>query len=229
MSRRGDAQNQKERTKVSKPIGAKEAALRVQREQRAKEQKAKPRTAAQQMMVDDGLPPALVRAGGSPKLAKPVNASAGVTLAPPIAVQKAIAADLAEPTDDGPDFPDRSDAVKQREFKDSTEGEVEKAQDDPASRTTKETTVAKKSKTKTKAKAKAKAKSAVKAKVKTAVKSGSKVAMIADLLKRLEGCTTADVLKATGWPSVSMPAQAKAAGVTLRKTKAGRTTTYFAA
>ena len=211
---------------MSKPIGAKEAALRVQREQRVKEQKAKPRTAAQQMMVDDGLPPALVRAGGSPKLAKPVNASAGVTLAPPIAVQKAIAADLAEPTDDGPDFPDRSDAVKQREFKDSTEGEVEKAQDGPAPRTTKETTV-KKSKTKTKAKEKAK--SAVKAKVKTAVKSGSKVALIADLLKRPEGCTTADVLKATGWPAVSMPAQAKAAGITLRKTKDGRTTTYFAA
>jgi len=63
------------------------------------------------------------------------------------------------------------------------------------------------------------------------VRSGSKVEIIASLLKRPEGCTTADVLKATGWPSVSMPAQAKAAGVKLKKQKdlEMKVTRYFAA
>lgn len=59
------------------------------------------------------------------------------------------------------------------------------------------------------------------------VKSGSKVALIADLLVRPQGCTTADVLAATGWPAVSMPAQAKLAGLTLRKEKVGKVTTYY--
>lgn len=59
------------------------------------------------------------------------------------------------------------------------------------------------------------------------VKTGSKVALIADLLVRPQGCTTTDVLAATGWPSVSMPAQAKLAGLTLRKEKVGKVTTYW--
>jgi len=57
-------------------------------------------------------------------------------------------------------------------------------------------------------------------------KKESKVDTIAALLKRKEGCTTADVLKATGWPSVSMPAQAKAAGLKLKKDKDGKVTRY---
>lgn len=55
----------------------------------------------------------------------------------------------------------------------------------------------------------------------------SKVHVIGDLLKRPEGCTTTDVLAATGWPSVSMPAQAKLAGLVLRKEKVGKITTYY--
>jgi hypothetical protein len=62
----------------------------------------------------------------------------------------------------------------------------------------------------------------------TVVRPGSKAAAIADLLRRPEGCTTADVLKATGWPSVSLNQQATAAGLTLRKVKEGRITRYFA-
>jgi hypothetical protein len=59
-------------------------------------------------------------------------------------------------------------------------------------------------------------------------KHGSKNAMISDLLRRPEGCTTADVLKLTGWPAVSMPQQAKAAGLTLRKEKvSGQSTRYY--
>ena len=61
------------------------------------------------------------------------------------------------------------------------------------------------------------------------IRPGSKVELIAGLLKRPEGCTTADVLTATGWPAVSMPAQAKAAGLTLKKEKDGSVTRYRAA
>jgi hypothetical protein len=43
----------------------------------------------------------------------------------------------------------------------------------------------------------------------------SKTEIVANLL--LKGTTTAEVLKATGWPSVSMPAMAKAAGLDLTK------------
>lgn len=58
---------------------------------------------------------------------------------------------------------------------------------------------------------------------------GTKLALIVDLLKRKQGCTTADVLKATDWPSVSMPQQAKAAGLKLRKEKEkGKPTRYYA-
>jgi hypothetical protein len=60
-------------------------------------------------------------------------------------------------------------------------------------------------------------------------REGSKTALIAGLLTRKQGCTTADVLKATGWPAVSMPQQAKAVGVGLRKEKDGKVSRYWAA
>jgi hypothetical protein len=60
-------------------------------------------------------------------------------------------------------------------------------------------------------------------------RAGSKTALVADLLARKEGCTTADVLKATGWPAVSLPAMAKAIGVKLRKEKDGKVSRYWAA
>lgn len=59
------------------------------------------------------------------------------------------------------------------------------------------------------------------------VSSGSKAALIADLLLRAEGCTTKDVLAATGWPAVSMPQQAKVAGLLLRKEKVDGATRYW--
>lgn len=55
----------------------------------------------------------------------------------------------------------------------------------------------------------------------------SKVQIVASLLTRSGGCTRKDILDATDWPSVSVDAQAKAAGLKLRKVKEGRTTTYF--
>ena len=59
------------------------------------------------------------------------------------------------------------------------------------------------------------------------VREGSKLAIIVGLLTRPEGCTVAEVLEATEWPSVSMPQQAKAAGLTL--VKEGRPARYRAA
>jgi hypothetical protein len=57
----------------------------------------------------------------------------------------------------------------------------------------------------------------------------NKVALIGELLRRKQGCTREDVLAATGWPSVSMPQQARALGVELRKVKnEGEVTRYFA-
>lgn len=49
----------------------------------------------------------------------------------------------------------------------------------------------------------------------------------ADLLLRTEGTTSAEILEATGWPAVSVPAIAKASGLTLRQEKDGRTTRYW--
>ena len=61
------------------------------------------------------------------------------------------------------------------------------------------------------------------------VRAGSKLELIVGLLKRPDGCTTADVLKATGWPAVSMPQQARSAGLTLKKEKVDGVTRYSAA
>lgn len=60
-------------------------------------------------------------------------------------------------------------------------------------------------------------------------REGSKLAIVVGLLTRPEGCTTKEVLDATGWPTVSMPQQAKAAGLTLRKEKDGKVSRYFGA
>lgn len=60
------------------------------------------------------------------------------------------------------------------------------------------------------------------------VRGPSKTDMVAELLKRPGGCTTKDVLAATGWPSVSMPQQAKAAGLVLIKEKVDGVTRYRA-
>lgn len=51
--------------------------------------------------------------------------------------------------------------------------------------------------------------------------------LAAELLQRPEGCTTRDILEATDWPSVSVPAVAKASGLTLTQKKEGRVTTYW--
>jgi hypothetical protein len=49
----------------------------------------------------------------------------------------------------------------------------------------------------------------------------------AALLTRAGGCTSRDLLDATGWPAISVPATAKASGLKLRKEKVGKVTTYY--
>jgi hypothetical protein len=89
-----------------------------------------------------------------------------------------------------------------------------------------------------KAKSPAKAKAAKKAKVtkaKSPAKNGAakstrgvKMQYIHALLVRKSGCTSKEVLAATGWTAVSMPAMAKACGLKLRKEKEqGSVTRYF--
>jgi hypothetical protein len=55
----------------------------------------------------------------------------------------------------------------------------------------------------------------------------SKAAIIGALLGKPEGTTTAEILAATGWPSVSVPAQAKACGLELRKEKIDGVLRYY--
>lgn len=61
------------------------------------------------------------------------------------------------------------------------------------------------------------------------IREGTKLATIVGLLGRPGGCTAAEILKATGWPSVSVPQQAKAAGLTLLKEKDGKVIRYRSA
>lgn len=79
------------------------------------------------------------------------------------------------------------------------------------------------------AKKTSKAKTAPASKSTEGVRPGTKLALVVEMLKRTEGCTTAEVLTATGWPAVSMPQQAKAAGLMLRKEKDGKVSRYWAA
>lgn len=58
-------------------------------------------------------------------------------------------------------------------------------------------------------------------------RKGSKSAIIERLLTRPEGCTSADVLKATKWPTISMPAIAKQLGLKLKRDSSGDVMRYF--
>lgn len=90
-----------------------------------------------------------------------------------------------------------------------------------------ETKLAKKSNTKKAKAAKAKARTKVSGKT-SGVKPGTKLAKVAEMLTRPGGCTAEQVKKACEWPSVSMPQQAKAAGLKLKKEKVDGVTRYTA-
>jgi hypothetical protein len=69
---------------------------------------------------------------------------------------------------------------------------------------------------KTPPKAKAAPKAAARGKE---ARPGSKLEIIVKLLRRKGGCTMKQALAATGWPAISMPQQARAAGLKLKKEK----------
>lgn len=56
---------------------------------------------------------------------------------------------------------------------------------------------------------------------------GDKIAGIHALLTRPAGCTAADILSFTGWPTVSVPQVAASAGLKLSRKKEGRALRYF--
>jgi hypothetical protein len=60
-------------------------------------------------------------------------------------------------------------------------------------------------------------------------RKGVKTAIIRELLTRVGGCTTAEVLAETGWKAVSMPDQARRLGVELKTEKDGRIARYWIA
>jgi len=59
------------------------------------------------------------------------------------------------------------------------------------------------------------------------IRPGSKLEIVANLLKRQQGCTAKEALSALGWPAISFPQQAEAAGLKLRKEREGRITRYW--
>ena len=61
------------------------------------------------------------------------------------------------------------------------------------------------------------------------VRPGSKLETIVKMLQSKNGCTSAEILAACSWPSVSVPQQARAAGLKLKKVKDGKVTRYYAA
>jgi hypothetical protein len=63
----------------------------------------------------------------------------------------------------------------------------------------------------------------------TEVRPGSKLEKIVKLLTRKQGCTAKEILDVCKWPSVSVPQQARAAGLKLIKQKNGDGVTVYRA
>lgn len=57
---------------------------------------------------------------------------------------------------------------------------------------------------------------------------GSKARIIGDLLLRPEGTTAAEVMRTVGWPSVSIPQQARLCGLRVTRHRMGRSVRYYA-
>lgn len=110
-----------------------------------------------------------------------------------------------------------------------TAAQPEKEQD-MATKTSKKK--AKTSKAKTKVAKKPAAKRAAKAASgsetkERGIRPGSKLEIVVGLLKRPQGCTSAEILAACQWPAVSVPQMARSAGLTLRKSKDDKVTRYW--
>lgn len=193
-------------------IGPKEAATRALREQKAVECRIDHDDPTPGTVSKDMCAVCTPRKRGTPRSEKRrEGGDPGVTLAPPIAIQQAIAKDFADEQSTAPVQSEEQAPQPQQETDAMTTKRSKKAA----------TAKARSGKSKT-------PKTGKKSKI-GAPREGSKLAIVGKLLARPEGCTTQDVLKATGWPSVSLPQQAKALGVTLKKEKDGNVTRYRAA
>lgn len=58
---------------------------------------------------------------------------------------------------------------------------------------------------------------------------GSKSHTVGQMMMRPEGVIASEAIAATGWPSISLPQQAKACGITFTTQRTGRVVRYFAA
>lgn len=189
-------------------IGPKEALLRAQREAACKIKHDDPACLIPKVTCRTCNPQLSRR--GPPTETKLQND--GVALAPPVSVQKPLAKKLAS---------HHKELAKTAPATPAAKGQESKMR---KTKTTKKAAAKKAANGKARAPVKA-----AKGASKSAVRPGTKVALVAGMLQRPEGCTTKDVLKATGWPAVSMPQQAKAAGLTLKKDKKDGVTVYSAA
>jgi hypothetical protein len=59
-------------------------------------------------------------------------------------------------------------------------------------------------------------------------RTGSKAFIVGELLLRPEGVTRAEACAATGWPSISLPQQAEACGLSFTTQRIGREVRYYA-
>lgn len=195
-------------------IGTKELELRKMRETIADGEAAEARaskkqklTEAHKLMLADGLPLALVRTDApSRKPARDKSAGdPGVTLAPPLAVQKAISADLAEPKD--AKISAQKDSPPAAKGKPLTRSQAKRLvhiaqtpkhspKTPPAPKQAQKT----KESPMTKKKATTKAKKADQSKNKA--KGQSKKEAVIAMMKK--GATMAELTKGTGWSSHSM-------------------------
>jgi len=79
-----------------------------------------------------------------------------------------------------------------------------------------------------KAKAPQKAKAPAKKPTTSRANGKTKTAIVGELLRRKSGCTMAEVLAATGWPTCTIPGKAKALGLKLRiEKRQGEVKRYF--
>lgn len=184
----------------------------------------KPLTPSQQMLVDDGLPAAFLRDPDAPRVATGFPPLTFMPTTTPemtmtkgavdqIAALRIKRAEEAEAANKQAAKADTKVAASRKKLAAADAPKVKARKVAPAKLSKSEKSVALKGPTE------AAGKVSAKAAPEQPAKPGSKLEAIAGLLTRPGGCTVKDVLAATGWPSVSMPAQAKAAGLTLKKEK----------
>jgi hypothetical protein len=183
-------------------------------------------TTSQQIMIDDGLPPAAIIPAAER------SASWSNRPARPAQTTESIMKTNAETTS-------KADQVKGlRERRAEAKGRVEsalgRALTKPTKASTSERRVAKKAQKAETASIRKTAKAKVRAEKPTSghaktIQPGSKLAVIDGLLRRKGGCTSKEICDATGWKAVSVPPTARRLGIKLKQEKREGATYYSAA